>query len=360
MDKIMDAVFELGNSVMLAVQNGKIIRANSRAEELFGANIVGSSPVGIIPEHIFADTSDNFVSTALINGKAYCAHAVKEENILLLSFDRERSRGVSSELLSDSLLADMLSTVFNIGMAIDRVSAETSDESSEKLSDYLAILNHSYFKMRHTLSNLSTAVGLKNDSIPYSFRAVDLAQLCSNLVSTVSLICRKKGLSIDFSTKHGELYAYADSEKLERILLNLLSNSIAHTPSGGSIVVGLEKSGDTAYISVDDNGCGIPAAEMADLFSAYDRETVFDRLPTGGGLGLGVARGFAEAHGGALIVESREGKGTSVRVMLPLRSASLSVLESPSVEFASHGMSLILTELASVLDSDSYTEKYLD
>ncbi|MBQ8264454.1 MAG: HAMP domain-containing histidine kinase, partial [Oscillospiraceae bacterium] len=201
----------------------------------------------------------------------------------------------------------------------------------------------------------------KND-LPFFFQTVDLARLCSNLVSTAAVMTGGKGISIGFSTPLGELYARADGEKIERILLNIISNSVAHTPAGGKITVGLEKSGDNAFISVTDTGCGIPAAEMAQLFTKFERDSISPSLSSlsTGGLGLGVARGLAEGHGGALIIESREGKGTCVRIMIPLRSSELTVLESPSSDYVNSGMSLILTELAPVLDAGSYESRFLD
>lgn len=357
----MKAVFELSPAAMLAVEKGIIIHANSRAAELFGLPLEGRAAVGKVPDHILGSRSDNFVASALLEGKAYCVSATKCGETLYLSFAPERS-GASTEFLSDSLMGNMLSSLFNIGLTIDRVGTATADCGNSRLEDYLAILNHNYYNMRHALSNLSTSIALKNATLPYSFRTVDLARLCSDVVSTVSIMFANRGLTIEFSTPIGRLYGLADGEKVERILLNILSNSLAHTPRGGKISVGLEKSGDNAYISVTDNGSGIPAAELAEVFTKYDLERgseSLSALPTGG-LGLGVARGLAEGHGGALIIESREGKGTSVRIMLPLKSDRLNTLESPTESYVNSGMSLILTELAPLLDSDCYTRKYLE
>lgn len=361
MDKNLKAVFELSRIPMLAVTDGRISHANSFAVQLFGSSLVGSAAVGIIPDHILANPSDSFVASARIDSASYSASVARVSGTMYISLSPEKSKLRPSELLSDSLMNSMLSTLFNIGLAIDRVSAETGEKSG-KLEEYLAILNHSYFNMRHSLSNLSTALALKRDEMPFSFRAVDLARLCSELVSTVSVMSSGKGIELSFSTQHGELFAWADAEKVERIILNIISNSLAHTPRGGKISIGLEASGDTAYISVDDNGRGIPAAEMGNLFSKYENELDAGSLSSvsTGGLGLGIARGLAEAHGGALIIESREGKGTSVRIMLPLRSSCFNTLESRTKDYVNSGMTLILTEMATVLDSDSYTNKYLD
>ena len=361
MDSNIKAIFELSRSPMLAVENGRIIIANSRAQELFGSQLEGRTAVGTVPDHILANASVSFASTALIEGKHFSVSAARREGMLLLSL-AEDCHGSSPEFVSDSLLNSMLSTLFNIGLAIERVGAETGENCGEKLDSYLAVLRHSYYSMRHSILNLSTSIALRKGSLPCSFRTVELAKLCSDLASTVSVMCSGKGINIDFSTPIGELYAYADGEKLECIILNLISNSLQHTPRGGKINIGLEKVADSAFISVSDNGSGIHPAEMAEIFTKYEKESREPNLASlsAGGLGLGVARGLAELHGGALIIESREGKGTSARVMIPLRSSMLSTLESGEHEYTNSGMNLILTELSGVLDSGSYTGKYTE
>lgn len=362
MDNNMKAVFELSRAAMLAVENGRIVLANGRAEELFGRELSGKPAFGIVPDHILTNKSDSFVSTALIEDNPYCVSASHSGGTLYLSIASERSSGTQPEFVSEKLMGNMLSTLFNIGLAIDRVSAETADKSSKKLDSYLAIMNHSYYELRHSLLNLNTSMALRRGSLPFMFRTVDLARLCSDIVSTVSALCANMGIAIEFSTPLGELYAYADGEKVERIILNIITNSLAHTPRGGKIVVKLEKVGDNAHISVSDNGSGIPAAEMPELFTAYERSLRASDLSAmpGGGLGLGVARGLAEGHGGALLVESREGKGTSVRILLPLQSNRLCVFEDNTEIYSNSGMGLILTELSGVLGNESYIRRYME
>lgn len=362
MENNLKAVFELSRAAMLAVENNRIIHLNSRAGELFGSEICGRSAVGIVPEHILSNASDSFVSSAHIDGRSYCVYAAKSDKVLYLSFASDDKSGMTPEFISDTLLSSMLSSLCNIGMAIDRVEAETEGSASPRLDDYLTILNHSYYNMRHSVLNLSTAIALKNGSLPFSFHVVDLARLCSELVSTASVMALGMGIDICFTTSLGELYGWADGEKVERIILNIITNSLAHTPRGGRISIGLERSGDNAYISVDDNGSGIPAAEMAELFTRFEQENGKISLTSRstGGLGLGIARGLCEAHGGALIIESREGKGTCVRVMLPLQSAKMTLLESGSQDYVNSGMSLILTEMAPVLGTDSYARQFLE
>ncbi len=361
MDNSIKAVFELGRAAMLAVKDGKIIHMNKRAEALLGSGHVGTSPAGLLPDHILSSPSGNFTTSAIIADRSCCIQVTEYGGLRYIVIEEDRTPIHSSEYLNEGLMASMLSTLFNMGIAIERVCAEAENSGNSKITEYSTILNHNYYNMRHALSNLSTSIALRDGSLPFFFTAVDLARLCSDIVSTVSVICSGRGVSIDFSTRHGELYAYADGEKIERILLNLISNALAHTPKGGKISIGLEKSGDTAYISVDDTGSGIPTQIMAEIFTTYEKKPDFSS-PTAlsGGLGLSLVKGLAEAHDGALIIESREGEGSSVRIMLPLKSASLSILESPLDSYVNSGMNLILTELAPVLGSEYYSGKYLD
>ena len=360
MENSIKAILELGRAAVIVIENGKISHMNSPAIVLFGGDRSGESPAGLLPDHLLNESSPSFTTGASVNGHRCCAQVRLIEGSRYISFEEENTVDVQSGIFSRGIITDMSSTLFNIGMAIDRVREECQIKS-KPLSDYLAILNHNYYNLRHNLSNLNTFIALREGSLPFRFTVTDLAKLCSEIVSTVSVICCCRGLDIEFSSRHGELFAYADGEKIERILLNLLSNSIAHTPRGGRIALSLEKSGDTAYISVDDNGSGIPAHEMTRLFTAYERQSILSSPDSfRGGLGLGIARSLAEAHNGAILIESREGEGCSVRLILPLKSERFTCPEAPEPDYVNSGMDLILTELAPVLDSECYCEKYLD
>lgn len=351
------AALEASPSAMLVVKDGKITHFNSLAAELFGCR-KNASPVGIIPDYLLAEKTENFVSSTIIKDKCYLVRVVSQDGERYFSLEPKASASLSTELISDSLLSRMLSTLFNIGLSADRI-ALSIPENDSRAENYLSILNHNYFSMRHALTNISTSIALKKNTLPFNFQVTDLHSLCSELCATTAIMCRSRKLDIRFSSSLKELYAWVDSEKVERIILNLLSNAIANTPTGGSVCLGLEKRGDKAYISVDDTGKGIPPAIMAKIFNAYEREPDLSEMADfGGGLGLGIAQGLAEAHDGALIIESREGKGTSVRLMLPLKSEHFNLLESPVPPYFNSGMLMILTQLSEVLDKESYDNKF--
>jgi signal transduction histidine kinase len=114
--------------------------------------------------------------------------------------------------------------------------------------------------------------------------------------------------------------ARADPDRIEQVLVNVLANAIQYSHPGGSVQIRVEApNGDgQARLTVCDQGIGIPAGALdrvGERFYRVDRAR--SRAEGGSGLGLAIARALAQAHGGQLCVESREGQGTTVTVSLP-------------------------------------------
>jgi signal transduction histidine kinase len=107
-------------------------------------------------------------------------------------------------------------------------------------------------------------------------------------------------------------------DKVERVLLNLLTNALRHTPSDGSVAVLVEPLAEEVRVSVEDTGAGIPAGQEQRVFERFWRG---DRARTpgkaGSGLGLAIARGLVEAQGGRIWAESRPEGGARISFTLP-------------------------------------------
>ncbi len=116
--------------------------------------------------------------------------------------------------------------------------------------------------------------------------------------------------------------AEVDPSKIERIVENLLSNSVRHTPPESRVWVAIWAKDDGALIVVEDEGPGVPAAYREAVFHPFLKGPEAAEHSPGAGIGLALVEAFAELHGGRAWVEDREGGGASFRVWLPERPAA--------------------------------------
>ncbi len=109
-----------------------------------------------------------------------------------------------------------------------------------------------------------------------------------------------------------------DPGRLQRVLYNLVQNALRHTPADGSVAISAEDAGDEVRVTVTDTGEGIPADELRLIFDRFHRaDRSRSRAHGGAGLGLSIARGIVEAHGGRIWAESEPGRGARFTFTLP-------------------------------------------
>lgn len=146
---------------------------------------------------------------------------------------------------------------------------------------------------------------------------VQVNELAEGVISQLCPQWRAKSLAVSLEAA-GPVYVLASQDWLTQILINLLDNSIKFTPEGGRVAIRLEAAGDSAVISVEDSGRGIPAADLPFIFDRFYRVDR-SRAREGGGTGLGLAivKFLVETLGGSIKAESQPGLGTTVTVILP-------------------------------------------
>ena len=145
-----------------------------------------------------------------------------------------------------------------------------------------------------------------------------LSDLISDTLESFSALSRERGLSLSGSVAPGVDPVILDSQRIGRLLNNLIGNALRYTPSGGSVTVSVWREGAQVHITVADSGEGISADDLPHIFERFYRGEKSRNRGTGGaGLGLAIALGIARAHGGEIAVESQPGVGTTFRVTIP-------------------------------------------
>lgn len=114
-------------------------------------------------------------------------------------------------------------------------------------------------------------------------------------------------------------------EKIQRVLDNLIGNALRHTPPGGTITLQARRIGEAICVDIEDTGEGIAAEDLAHVFDSFFRgeksRSRDDQGTRGAGLGLAIAKGLVEAHGGKISVRSQQGKGSCFSFTLPRRAS---------------------------------------
>lgn len=153
---------------------------------------------------------------------------------------------------------------------------------------------------------------------------IALGPLIKQAVDSLHPSAEAKQQTLGLELEDTELTVMGDARRLDQVMSNLIGNAIKYTPERGRIDVKLERSGSDALITVRDNGIGISPAFLPHIFDYYQRAqgAVVGR-DAGLGLGLSIAREIVKLHHGVIEAHSDgEGRGTTIRVRLPLSSGN--------------------------------------
>lgn len=153
----------------------------------------------------------------------------------------------------------------------------------------------------------------------------EVQALLRESAETFATLCAKKGVRFEQRIETPELVIEADKDRSLQLLSNLIGNALKFTPEGGQITVSAERQDTMALFSVSDTGPGIAPENLKCVFERFWKDE--SRGKKGTGLGLFIAKGIVEAHGGTIWVESELGRGSTFRFTLPI-VAPASVAES--------------------------------
>ena len=174
---------------------------------------------------------------------------------------------------------------------------------------------------------LLDAAKLEAGAMRPSYAQVELATLVRRVVSNFEVLARESDITLAVDAP-GTLPAQVDPEKLERVLLNLLSNAFKFTPRGGQVRCALVAHGEQARLVVEDTGPGIPENQREAIFERFRQLEKGEGRRGGTGLGLTISRDFVQLHGGRLWAEAAAEGGARFIAELPLAAPAGTPVEA--------------------------------
>lgn len=194
------------------------------------------------------------------------------------------------------------------------------EESQGEVSSHASAVLNSALRMRNLIEDMTNLRYLKLGETDLKREHIPLAALFQAAESDVKSLAQAKGHSFEMTMPDISLMVVVDRVKFGMALTNLLNNAIKFTPSGGHITLTYERKPTAVWIKVKDTGVGIPQDQLEQIFEEFHQvEDHMTRRHGGMGLGLSIAKGLIEAHGGRIWAESEgPGHGSTFYINMPL------------------------------------------
>lgn len=242
----------------------------------------------------------------------------------------------SKKLLSETIMSETLKTEFfsnlshefrtplNVVMSTLQLLELYSRDSDintiqSKLKKYIKIMKQNCFRQLRLVNNMIDITKLDAGYFELNLQNCNIVSMVENITLSVSEYIKNKSLELVFNTEMKECVIACDLDKLERVILNLLSNSIKFTKEGGCMTVSMYNKEGSVVISIKDTGIGIPEDKLGIIFDRFRQvDKSLTRKQEGSGIGLSIVKSLVELHGGKISVSSEYGKGTEFIIELPL------------------------------------------
>jgi signal transduction histidine kinase len=286
-------------------------------ERPIGVLVAGVSPRLALNEtyRAFYDLLAAAVTTEIANARAYEEERKRAE--ALAEIDRAKTAffsNVSHEFRTPLTLM--------LGPLEDELAERTSPLPPAR-RERLQTAHRNSLRLLKLVNTLLDFSRIEADRTQASYEPTDLASHTAELASVFRSATEKANLTLTVDCPTLPEAVYVDREMWEKVVLNLLSNAFKHTFDGG-ITVALRWYGDHAELAVTDTGVGISEAELPRLFERFHRvKGAKSRTHEGTGIGLALVQELVALHGGAVRIESEEGKGSTFTVTVKAGTAHL-------------------------------------
>ena len=190
--------------------------------------------------------------------------------------------------------------------------------NSENINNHTRLVKQNCYRLIRLLNNIEYVSRIDNGTCTLELRKCDIVKLLENIVKISKTYTDKKGIDISIKSEVNKKILSLDIDKVEKIILNILSNAIKFTDTGGRIDINLYMENEQVCISIKDTGIGIPKDKTEVIFENFEQlDTTLSRGCEGTGMGLSVVKKLANLNNIKINVESELNKGSEFIITLP-------------------------------------------
>ena len=207
----------------------------------------------------------------------------------------------------------------NVRSYAETLRSAEGDIPQEMENSFLDIIISETDRMTHIVQDLLTLSRLDAGNTEMRFAPFSFRESVENVCRANAMEARRHSHTLTCTLAEDMPEISGDRQRLEQVVTNILGNAIKYTPDGGHIAVTGGGSGRSVWVEVTDDGIGIPEKDRDRIFDRFYRvDKARSRESGGTGLGLSIAKEIVERHHGSLRLVPREGRGTTIRLVLPV------------------------------------------
>lgn len=337
----------LKDAVVAFNKEGKLMHINKMAKRLFGflspesddymKDFNFSSMINVLQINYrevsvkYKENKNYVVNDVMYDGKAldvtfaefkYAEHGETMRGIMCLihdvtgRYELDKSR---REFVAD-VSHELRTPLTGIKGAVETVLENpTLDEDTK--NNFLEMAIEECDRMTRLVGDLLVLSRLDNKKTSWKIETFDAERFIEHIYDVMSVSAKEREQTLTMKCESDIPDVTADKEKLQQVIINIVSNAVKYTPKGGNVAITAKNSGEFFLISVSDNGIGIPKDDLPRIFERFYRVEKSRTSDAGGtGLGLAIAKEIIDAHGGDIKIDSEIGRGTHVDVFIPYKT----------------------------------------
>ena len=341
------------------VQDGVIVKVNIGAKAYHLEPGQQISSLLMTGQEEYKDLTDGCLYLSLrISGLPCGASVRRMDGFDIFTIEQETEQ---VELQAMALAAkELREPLSNVMAVVDQMFPVTDESENAEMKAQTARINRGLFQMLRIIGNMSDAYRYSQQAEP-RLSLINISGVLEEIFLKSAELIHHGGAKLQYYGLAQPVYGLADPEKLERAIHNIISNAVKFSGNSSKIEARLTRRNNTLYLSVWDDGNGIPADMRGTVYSRYRRQPGMEDNRFGIGLGMVLIRSTATAHGGTVLIDHPSEGGVRLTMTLAIKQNLDSAVRASimQVDYAGE-RDHSLIELSDVLPSSLYETKKIN